>query len=272
MEYAGTTKLSSDPHTAFFRIWSASPDQIDDEFTERLNCGIIAELLPYRPPHDVIKWANDKPHEYLVMFGRGPAGCPEIYSGDQHYLLSAGGANRGRRSSIIARPTSLMLDDGATDLLNCFQITGQGERNDWNNTGVHRGFACGSKLHVPDKYKPTAVDGNWSVFDIPLSKRIVLVTYGDSRVALMALFPDSSEPARELLNAVVTANPDNAVLCNKFKWPNGDSIGYDVLAPKGKWTIESVNDHPVDRDYDKWPQFSGDMRQTRLTFRRSPDL
>jgi hypothetical protein len=45
----------------------------------------------------------------------------------------------------------------------------------------------------------------------------------------------------------------------QFMHPNGNLISYDLDAPKNSWVIKSVNNRLMDRDFEKWPFFEGDL-------------
>src|SRR5690606_11612405 len=125
-----------------------------------------AALHAYRPSPDVLSWVREKPAPYFVQIGRGPKASPEIYSGGPGYLLSAGGVHRGARSMILARPITLLLPDGADHWTKCIHILGKGPWQSWNNTGVHRNFACANgPVHVPPHYQPVAERGEWRLYE-----------------------------------------------------------------------------------------------------------
>ncbi|MDQ1257757.1 MAG: hypothetical protein QG656_2363 [Candidatus Hydrogenedentes bacterium] len=268
---AGETSLDADPHVDVMSLWTSppyDPNGPEPPLGHRTNFGLIAELLPYRLPDAVRKWTLEKPLEYFTLFGRGPSGSPELYSGGPDYLISAGGLNRHMRSLIAARPTTLMLADGEMDYRRCFYIGGQGWWRRWNNTGVHRRFACGNvPVHVPEQYAPVATAGNWRLFAPESVPRLRIAVYSGEAFGLLALFVDWPSSPEVLLQAIREANPDPERIGRRFVWPGGNVIAYDVDAPKGSWVIESVNGKPVDRAYDAWPQFSGDM--PRIAFART---
>ncbi|HOZ49608.1 MAG TPA: hypothetical protein PK468_23600 [Candidatus Hydrogenedentes bacterium] len=262
VERAGWTRLDQDPHTDAMRVWVSEPyveGQALPAAEGHNRFGLVAELLPYRLAPDVRAWVLAKPHEYFVRFGRGSAASPEIYSGGPGYLLSAGGVNRGIRSMIAARPTSLMLSDGAIDLRECFHIMGRGLYTRWNNTGVYRRFACGNgPVAIPKQYTPEAEDDVWKVFSPGAVPRLRVATFSDEAFGLIALFPESSESPQELLDRIAKANPSPSAVKTRFVWPDGSTVTYNVNVPRGRWVIASVDGRPQPRDYDKWPQFDGD--------------
>ncbi len=272
LDYADQTELYADPHTTMMRVWTGEPYDpnlpLPPANIHRSSRGLIAEMLPYRLPDDVKQWVVDKPGEYFVRFGRGPLASPEIYSGGSGWLLSAGGVYRGPRSIIAARPITLMLSDASTDLLNCFHMpdrTGMGaaavnETSEswmvWNNTGIHRRFACcNGPVGVPSQYAPAAQSGHWQVF-APDPNTLVAV-FSQADLGLIVVFPEWSGTAADLATAIAAANPSEALLIRVFAWPSGDTITYDLAAAKGTWVIETVNGQAVDRDYDTWPHAEG---------------
>jgi hypothetical protein len=268
--HAGDTDLSGDPHSAFMYVWArdpGSPPLSDIPMLGRHAQMLVAAVTSYTLPDDLRQWTLRKPSEYLVRIGRGVKGSPEIYSGGPGYLLSAGGVSRGKRSRIVARPTSLFLRDGARDLNDCIHIRGRGEYVDWNNTGVHKRFACGNgPVHVPGVKTPAADSGTWRVFGRLSLDKVFAAIHSTDTVGLIAVFPDWTETASALALALEAANPSADALASSFNWPDGSTITYDVNAQKGAWVIESVNGESVERDYDAWPKLSGELPD--LTFGR----
>lgn len=271
MERAGDTDLNRNAHTQFMTVWTIDPESQRDAIEELRVDGhmaFFAELLPYRLPHDLRAWTLSKPREYFVTFGRGPRATPELYSGGPGYLLTAGGVHRGYRSHIVARPTSLMLSDGVTDLDECFRIPGKGTWRQWNNTGVHRRFACGNgPVEVPGRYRPAAEDATWQVFEPGAPTGLMVAAHSRPDLGLLAVFPEWQGTAEGLLDALRNANPDPSALATTFVRPGGETVVFDVNARKGTWTIVSVDGVAVDRDYDRWPHFDGD--DLGITFNRS---
>jgi hypothetical protein len=249
--------LSRDPHTQTMRVWAGAPaETLSDS-----HIALVAEIIPYTLPPVVAQWTLAKPREYYVRIGRGRLASPEIYSGGPGWLLTAGGVKRGAKSMIVARPTVLLLPDGERDYTRCFRIEGRGDYTQWNNTGVSRRFACGnSPVAGPEEALPAAESRNWAVFDPPKPERLLFALYSDKDLGFIAVFPDTDETAKALLEKLKQANPDETRLRHEFAWPSGGVIGYDVEAPAGTWTIKSVPEGiPVERKYDKWPQWDGDV-------------
>jgi hypothetical protein len=196
---------------------------------------------------------------YFIRIGHGPGACPEIYSAGQHFLLSAGGANRGSRSLIVARPITLFLNDTAEDLAGTIHLAGPGtDFMKWNNTGVYRNFACAAgPVVVPDAFTPVEKNGDWSLF--LLHDSVIAAVYSTGRLGLIAVFEDRS-PAG-LLKEILRANPDPRQLTRHFQFPGGSGISYDVLAPQDKWVILPEHDQPADRAFDKWPLIAGEYNR-----------
>lgn len=262
MHRAEETALNEDYNTEVMRVWTSPPAGEPFEpatLVTNGSQGIIAELCPYRPPDRVLRWTLDKPSEYFVQIGRGPKASPEIYSGGPGYLLSAGGVHRGNRSLIVARPNTLMLSDGATGLMQCFHIRGKGDWKEWNNTGVHKHFACGNgPVHVPEQYAPEVAGNGWAVFVPAAVPDFYVAVFSSGDMGLIALFPGETLLPQSLLEELQGVNPDPATLATEFHWLDDRAITYDLDAPKGTWVIQSVDGAPVERDYDAWPHVSGD--------------
>lgn len=254
---AKETRMDNDAHTAYMRIWTGGTSS---EPGERSDFALLAELLPYRLPADLRKWTLSKPSPYFARYGRGASACPELYSGGPGYLLSAGGANRGRRSSIVARPITLMLSDGETDAEHCFQLPGQGHWRRWNSTGVYRRFAVSNApVSIPEKQKPVAEAAGWQVFSGPEQSSLLIAVYSEAHLGIMALFPETTETPEALLASLQQQNPDTEALRGRFAWPDGTVLEYDPDAPKGMWVMKSENGVALDRNYDTWPQLDGDV-------------
>jgi hypothetical protein len=256
---AGLTGLRADAHTPFMLVWTSGasePNPLNEPPRPREET--IAELMPYRLPDAVRRWALQKPESYFVRFGHGKQSSPELYSGGPDFLLSAGGAARGRLSMIAARPTSLLLRDGATDLRDCFHITGKGGWESWNNTGVCERFACGNgAVNVPKSMCEAARSGTWSAYEVPCTPGLLIAVHNQPGVALLAVFPGKKTSAAELAQKLANANPDESELQRFFHWPDGGSISYDIDAPQDKWVITTIDGQPVDRALDNWPQIEG---------------
>ena len=102
-------------------------------------------------------------------------------------MLSAGGANQGIRSLIVAKPITLFLNDSSSDLEETFHMFGPGDNFvDWNNTGDYQDFACAlGKVHIPKDKQALISSANWQIFFI--AERVFLAIYSKKELGLMAI-------------------------------------------------------------------------------------
>jgi len=258
-EKAVIQELTTDYQSVFMKSWlSFSPVE---KYNKNISSGevhaLIGACMPYRPAEKVVEIIFDKENGYFVKMGHGPKSSPEIYSAGKHFLLSAGGVNRGKASIIVARPITLFLNDGVANLSGTFHLAGPGiDFMNWNNTGVYRNFACAAgPIIIPKGIFPFAKKDNWSVY--LMKDSISLAVYSTDKLGVMAVF-EGLQPTG-LLENIVSSNPDQKKLSNTFQFPDENIIEYDVNAPKNTWIIKSVDGKPVDRDFDKWPLISGEF-------------
>jgi hypothetical protein len=207
-------------------------------------------------PDKTARWILDKPEDYYVRMGHGPQGSPEIYSGGPGYLLSAGGVNRGERSLVVARPITLILDDGAVDLSQVLHLAGPGEDfRQWNNTGVWREFAVtAGPVRIPKDWKPEAEAKLWKVFR--RDRDLCVAVHSRPDLGVVKLMR-SADPA-DVLASLQESNNDAAQLRHSFQEPGGSQIRYDTNAPHDRWVIKQIDGHPVDRFFDRWPSMQRD--------------
>ena len=253
-EKASITSLTTDYQSAFIKSWLSF--SAIKQFDQNLQNGgevhaLMGACMPYRPADKVVQMLFDKGDGYFVKLGHGKNSCAEIFTTGKNYLLSAGGANQGELSVVIARPTCLFLNDTVSDLSGIFHLAGPGtDFKKWNNTGVYKNFACAAgPVFVPASYKPVAQKGNWSLFTV--KDDISIITFSTDSFGLMIVFENNR--IKNLLDVVITANPDETQLNTSFHFPDGKNITYDVNAPKSKWVIKSFNAVNVERDFEIWP-------------------
>ena len=249
-------EIVSDYHSVMLMVWAGFlDDSLKTDITDGKHIALWAAMLPYRPADKVMEWTLNKPNAYFVKMGHGYHSCPEICSGDKDYLLSAGGANQGRRSMIMSKPAVLFLDDDAQVLKETFHAYGPGEDfMKWNNTGVYEDFACTKGMvHIPEGKQAVSSSDEWQLFTI--SKGIFLSVYSKKELGLMVIV--RAPTFKEALDAVVIGNPDKKLYPTQFKHPNGNLIEYDLDSPKDTWVIKRVNNQPVNRQFDRWPFFEG---------------
>lgn len=255
------TNLDLDYHTVMLKIWaSLYNDSLQINISRGHHHALWASLMSYRPPDEVLEWTLEKPYPYFVKIGYGYNSCPGIYSGHKDYLISAGGANQGKRSLIMPKPITLFLDDDASDLNETFHMYGPGEDfMKWNNTGVYQDFACTKgKVHIPEGKQVESTSDNWKVFSI--SDSIFLAVYSDTELGIMVPVPAGS--AEKALSEILSNNSDEELLNTQFKHPNGNLIEYDLDSPKDIWVIKAVNKEPVNRQFHSWPFFEGNIDGT----------
>lgn len=261
-EKAYIRKLLTDYHSAFMKSWlSFSPvDKFGADVSKAEVHALMGVCIPYQPADEVIKTIFDKGNGYFVQLGHGKNSCPEIYSAGKHFLLSAGGANRGEKSIIVARPICLFLNDSASVLANVFHLEGPGDDfKQWNNTGVYRNFACAAgPVKIPTGLKPVQNKNNWSVF--LMNDSVSVAVYSTENLGIMAV-AENQKP-EDFLDNVVRLNSDQSKFEHQFTMPEGTTIEFDVNSPKNRWVIQAINGKPVDRKYDCWPLIQGDFLKT----------
>lgn len=246
--------IDSDYHTVMLKVWaSLYDDSLSVDLSRGQHHALWATFASYKPADKVIEWILDKPEPYFVKMGHGYNSCPEILSGDKGYLLSAGGANQGRRSLIVAKPIMLFLDDDASEMGETFHMFGPGDNFvDWNNTGVYQDFACTKgKVHIPEGRDALRSSGNWQIFSV--TKGVFLATYSKEELGLMVIVRSNS--VENVLEDILNNNKNEKKLSSRFHHPNGDIIEYDLDSPKNQWVIKSVNGVNMDRDFSQWAFF-----------------
>ncbi len=255
------TELNRDYHTAAMKTWlSFYADILNIDLDLHMERGkhiaLWAAIMPYRPADAVIDWTLAKPEPYLVKMGHGSNSCPEIYSGDPSFLLSAGGANQGRRSLILPRPIILFSDDHKSKLSEVFHMMGPGEDfMNWNNTGVHDRFAVAAgPVRIPAGKNPLHVHENWSVFE--LSTELLLAAFSTPDLGIMAIIDGEVADAEEKLKDVIADNPETKLLDGKFVHRNGTRIAFNATAPRNLWVITSINNQMVNRKFETWAAFT----------------
>ena len=108
-EKAAWTHLSGD-HSGYMRALVSALEGVENPHGAGYD--IWVGLTGYQLPDAVAKWTIAKPEEYFVRIGHGAEGSPEIYSGGPGYLITAGGVAHSLLRQTVARPTTLMLEDG----------------------------------------------------------------------------------------------------------------------------------------------------------------
>jgi hypothetical protein len=248
------TNIDSDYHTVMLKVWaSLYDDSLSIDISRGEHHALWATFASYKPADEVMELILNKPKPFFVKMGHGYNSCPEIISGDKDYLLSAGGANQGRRSLIVAKPIMLFLNDSASEMRDTFHMFGPGDNFvDWNNTGVYGDFGCTKgKVNIPKGKQAITSSANWQIFYI--AEGVFLATYSKNKLGLMAIVRLNS--AKNVLEKIIENNRDEKQLNHRFYHPNGNKIEYDLESPKDQWVITSVNDKNTDRNFSKWAFF-----------------
>ncbi len=255
---AADTDLDGDYHTAMVTTWmsllpgNTAPARIRSGDHQAL----WVPFTTYRIPDTTARWIESKPREYFVRIGHGHDGSPELYSGGPEYLITAGGVARDRFEQAVARPTTLMLNDGSLELDQLISITGTGEEfRQWNNTGVYKRFAVGKRLRIPVHWQPIRESGDWSEY---YQAGVSIVAYSNEKVGLFYVVPEHTAPAeRGMLDAIIQRNPTDA-LQRQFVTVDDTTITYDVDANVESWVIQSVTGSvgeviEFNRNHSSWP-------------------
>jgi hypothetical protein len=248
--------LDGDYLTAIVKVWM-STGGVDNLFVRKgEHHALIASVSSYRPPDVVAEWIVAKPDPYFIQMGHGWDASCEIYSGGPGYLITAGGVANDRFKQSVARPTTLILDDGAMDLKELLHVAGPGNRfREWNNTGVHRNFAVAAgSVSIPDGWTPETQDAQWQIFR---RQGINIAVHSRDSLGLFCLFHEGDPDS--LLASLRTANPDVSRLETQFNWPVGTKLTYDVRAPKDRWVIETVDGESLGREHGSWSLMFGDV-------------
>jgi hypothetical protein len=236
------------------KVWATLYDNsLSIDISRGEHHALWATFVSYKPADKVMEWILNKPKSYFVKMGHGYNSCPEIISGDNEYLLSAGGANQGRRSLIVAKPIILFLNDSASEMEDTFHMFGPGDNFvDWNNTGVYQDFACAKgKVNFPKGKQAITSSANWQIFSI--TEDVFLATFSKKELGLMVIVHSNS--AKNVLEKIIQNNSDERQLNHRFHHPNGNIIEYDLESPKDQWVITSVNKNSTGRNFSKWAFF-----------------
>tara|TARA_R110002072_G_scaffold1780_6_gene14709 strand:+ start:1902 stop:3659 length:1758 start_codon:yes stop_codon:yes gene_type:complete len=255
--HAPDTDLDGDYHTAMIKSWlSLSHKTVSPmEIRSGLHHAIWVPFTSYRLPDETAEWLVKKPTNYFVQIGHGHDGSPEIYSGAEHFLISAGGVARDQFKQAVARPTTLMLNDNKLELKDLLQITGSGDDyRRWNNTGVYKQFAVGARLIVPNTWQPTVTQGPWALY---LQSGVAIVSYAAPTVALFYVLPPG-EPVSQLEQLM--ANNNTETVQHQFTNIANEVIQFDINVATHDWVITNVsNKPPLNRNILSWSLMSGQI-------------
>jgi hypothetical protein len=250
------TDLDGDYHTGVVKAWM-SLNGVDGLFVRKgEHQALWTAFTTYRLPDATAQWIEEKPTSYFVQIGHGHDASPEIYSGGPGFLITAGGVSRDRIGQQVARPTTLMLEDGAMDVTELLQLSGPGSDNrGWNNTGVYERFAVAAgPVTVPDGWQPDVQDNLWAIYS---RAGQMIATHSADSLGLFYLMPDGDP--EDLLARMTELNGDGKALRDRFLTAEGVTVTYDVSAPKDRWVIVSVDGVPTDQEHPRWPLMQGNV-------------
>ena len=247
---AGEQPFDGDPVSSIVRVLVSRKTGEKLKVRARQH-GIITLLLHYRLNDSLADLITNTKKNYFALLGHGRMGAPEIYTGGNGYIISAGGMQRSFTSQLGARPEMLLLDDHVSYRDSCFYLCAKGKMHHWNNTGVFRNFACSDQaVHIPPQYKPILAKGDWQLYHDPLGK-LNIFTYSAKNAGLLFVSEDHSLSDGASLDALIRAN-EKLNLKKQFMLPGVGIITYDLHSAKNKWLIKSVNGKKMYRMIDKW--------------------
>lgn len=252
--HAADENFSADPVTSIVKTILSKDKYHSSVQPSDYGHALLSLLSDYKLPAATIDLLDGKKTDYFIKKGHGFHSCPEIYSGNADYLLSAGGGQRGAAALISARPTMLFLNDSATELKQCFHLPGKGKRSHWNLTGVYKQFACANHpVVIPAQYKPEYEQNGWMVFKPYTSKPFYVLVYNAGDCGLLAVIPQSNINAHDLVAKAIELNA-SAHLKGEVNLPFTDplKISYKVNTPKSKWVVKAVNGKRQNANVDKW--------------------
>lgn len=187
---------AGDPLTGFFMMYTGLLDRDGRPVPAFPNSwtfnALIAGLAAYRPPPAAYSLAmlRHGPAQHRFYHGVRPQlvasddiadGGVEIYFRSPSFLLSAGGMflNSGYGSDAspfnnfkqvaIAGSTTLLPTRADVAFADLIRFDTFQDPRDAVNTGVHRGFACGANLRIPDKWftlTGASREGSWTFLDL----------------------------------------------------------------------------------------------------------
>lgn len=276
------TSLYRSYETKFFAKWLKKeefPDELQKLTKDRL-C-LVPACSSYKLSNKTRDLLLNKETqlEYFAKISHSSTsigGSPELYYKGRaeggRYVLSAGGAySTGiyrKAREIVTGPTTLILEDGKTDLKDCFYLGGESaaytpseDAYSRNNTGVYRNFACGAcAVHVPAQAEVMVAssDNKWKLFKG--IDGLFIAVYSEENLGIMALFSQKDCDPNNLLQSIIEKNSSENLLANSFTFPDDRTLSYDVKASQNEWVMKSetfANGEKIafERDFAKWDSF-----------------
>jgi hypothetical protein len=121
---------------------------------------------------------------------------------------------------------------------------------------VHDLFACGKgSVRIPSRYAKSreAEFSGWQIFKPYPDRSLRVAVYNGADLGVIALFPDHSGTGMGLAKSLHSNNSNIADLTNRFQFPGGKLIVYDLDAPGSTWVIQSAGGVEMNRDVSSWP-------------------
>lgn len=254
MERQNEEKFAEDPVTSIVQTLLCKQKIVSSYSNSHHHHALLTLISNYQLPDSVVALLKGNKREYFIKAGHEYRSCPEIYSGGADYLLSAGGAQRGRISQIAVHPIVLFLNDSAAELKQCFYLPGYGKPAGWNMTGVYHQFACANHpVEIPSRYTPVYQKNGWQIFKPYANKLFYVLIYNAANLGLLAVIPHSELRPEELVSNAIQQN-GSGNLRSEVVMPFSKSLKleYDVEATKKNWVIKAVNGEKQNRNFDKW--------------------
>lgn len=255
LNYASKTVFAEDPHTAIMQVLLWKYEQkpvVLAQLPHARHQALMAWTSDYQLPDTLYKLITGPRKPYMALIGHGKKASPEVYSGGEGYLISAGGVQRGRQSQLVARPIVLLVNDGSGQLDSVVYLQAQGPMKRWNQTGVWDRFAVSNGgVYVPANLTPFAELNGWII--VQPDSGLLLAIYSKPDLGIIALYDDWTGTPEALAKAIFEANPKASTLYEYINLPNRNRVRYDLGSRKNTWVIEPADSLGINRKFDKWP-------------------
>jgi len=266
-----------------FHYLKAQPIPWQVPYGDHLMLGAI--INDYKVPDlilDLIIGGNNKSYFQKIRHD-----TVEIYYARPEFTLSAGGYYTNhfdmatKEQDGWARPTAIIpSEDLSADYANWIRFTGHNNRLKRKNTCLYKNFACGLGMQIPESIPENCQEayGHWTFFNFnsptcPLKYGFYVATWKQECKSLACMFKGDNfgflevRAANEIgyenfKNSIWVANQARQFKFNKiahFKNSYGEEIKFKFREKKDKWEIYSADDEKFEREFKKWPFFSGDV-------------
>jgi hypothetical protein len=251
MSRSNITSLYGDRHNVLIRAELAKANQTilaEKDLSCCFDRTLTTVLSNYQLPNQIKAMIEEKPVKYFAKIGHGLKSSPEIYYGTTDYLLSAGGLRYGKKSQIVPRPSTLLLNDESKDISECFHVASEKKLNQWNNTGVYRQLMVSPEpIYIPKTYHEIAKKEDWQIFKPYNDKALYICVLNIKGLGILYLGDQNYEK-------VLNQNNDKASLQKRFIAADHKTIEYQLHSKK-KWIISSIDGQKQQRKFKKWSRF-----------------